>query len=190
MATPGTNDQKTAEDEEINDSNPVIENKTEQTGKGKKKKLLILVGALILLLAGGSFFAISFFKEDPEISEQAEGAPSPEGEKVSEENQKKVKATFALNPFLVNLADIEDVRFIKTTFKLGLAEEPKQEATDMDIAAIRDSIITLLTSKTSEQILTPQGKQLLRDQVRARMNELSLGFNVVEVYIIDFVVQL
>ena len=62
MATPDIN-QITEENKQDNDSNPVIENKTETTGTGKKKKFLILIAALILLVAGGSFFAISFFKD-------------------------------------------------------------------------------------------------------------------------------
>jgi flagellar FliL protein len=55
---------------------------------------------------------------------------------------------------------------------------------------MRDSIITLLTSKTAEQILTAQGKVKLREQIKTRMNELSPELKVVEVYIVDFVVQL
>jgi flagellar FliL protein len=175
------------QDKENKDGNPVIEDKEAKPVKGKKKKLLIITVGLIILLAGGSYFAIPYFKGDTEITEGAEGENAAREETSVE---KKVKATFALDPFLVNLADKNEMCFVKTTFKLGLSSEPQNEVTDIDIASMRDSIITLLTSKTSEQILTTEGKQHLRDQVRERMNELPLEMDIVEVYIVDFVVQL
>jgi flagellar FliL protein len=103
----------------------------------------------------------------------------------------QIKATLPLEPFLVNLADTDASRFVKTTFQLGLAEELRGEAdSSVSIPAIRDSIITLLSSKTAEQILTSQGKDKLRDEIRSRINALSPNIKVVEVFIVDFVVQL
>jgi flagellar basal body-associated protein FliL len=80
---------------------------------------------------------------------------------------------------------------VKTTFQLGLAEVPKEEGKDpVTIAAIRDSIISLLSSKKAEQVLTPEGKETLRQEIRSRVNALSPKTKVLEVYIVDFVVQL
>ena len=184
MATPDAKNTKAAE------SKPVVENKTGETGKRKIKKLWIIVGALILLVAGGTFFALPYFKakngEVPGAEGEAEAAAPAEESPQREE----VKATLALDPFLVNLADKEEIRFVKTTLQFGLAEEPDEEVSKMTIAAMRDSIITLLTSKTAEEILTAQGKDKLREQIRARMNAISPEMKVVEVYIVDFVVQL
>jgi len=98
---------------------------------------------------------------------------------------------FALSEVLVNLADTEESRFVKGTFQMGLAEEPKEKEKDVvAIAAMRDSIITLLSSKTADQILTPQGKDKLREEIRARVNVVSPQIKVLEVFIVDFVVQL
>jgi len=97
----------------------------------------------------------------------------------------------SLEPFLVNLADADEPRFVKTTFQLGLAEELKEEnKSSPSVPAMRDSIITLLSSKTAEQILTSQGKDKLREEIRARINAISPKMKVLEVYIVDFVVQL
>jgi flagellar FliL protein len=74
---------------------------------------------------------------------------------------------------------------------LGLAEELDEEnKSTVSIPAMRDSIITLLSSKTAEQILTSHGKDKLRDEIRSRINAISPRMRVVEVYIVDFVVQL
>jgi flagellar FliL protein len=54
---------------------------------------------------------------------------------------------------------------------------------------LRDAIITLLTSKSSESLFPPEGKLQLKDEINARMNQV-LGANTVKnVYLTDFVMQ-
>ena len=97
----------------------------------------------------------------------------------------------SLDPFLLNLADTDEIRFVKVTFQLGLAEKPKEISKDsVVIAAIRDSIVSLLTSKKADQVLSPQGKEDLRHEIRSRVNTIAPEIKVMEVYIVDFVVQL
>jgi len=167
------------------ESKPTVENKAETGAPRKRSKLWIVIGAgvLVLLLGGLSFFAMPYIRGahgDKSKAKEAEAAKKEE-----------VKATLSLEPFLVNLADPEASRFVKTTFQLGLAEEFKEEGGGASsIPAMRDSIITLLSTKTSDQILTAEGKVKLREEIKARVNKLSPKIKVVEVYIVDFVVQL
>jgi flagellar protein FliL len=162
------------------ESKPIVENKPGVETQGKSRKLLwISICAAIIIIAGSAaFFGAPYLKG--KIGKSAK-KPQPE----------QVKATLALDPFLVNLADKEEIRFVKTTFQLGLAEEPNEEANNTAvIAAIRDSIISLLSSKTAEQILTTQGKDKLREEIRSRVRSVAPRIDVLEVYIVDFVVQL
>ncbi len=168
------------------ESKPIVENKAAVDTKGKPSKLRLLIGSsvLIVVVAGLAFWALHHFK----------GAPKQAGLKekaVQNSGREQVKTTLALEPFLVNLADKDEARFLKTTFQLGLAEDPNEEVkSPVAIAAMRDSIISLLSSKTAEQILTPQGKNQLREEIRSRVNSISPTVKVLEVYIVDFVVQL
>ncbi len=165
------------------ESKPTVENKAEAVAPKKKSKLWILIGSvvLVMVLSGVAFFAMPYIRG-------AHGDKAKAGGAVKKE---EVKATLSLDPFLVNLADPEESRFIKTTFQLGLAEElAKEEGAASPIPAMRDSIITLLSTKTSEQILTAEGKVKLREEIKARVNQISPKIKVVEVYIVDFVVQL
>jgi flagellar protein FliL len=167
------------------ESKPVVENKAPADTPGKSRKFLILICAVVLVIAAGgaSFFVLPAFK----------GARAALGKKFasSEEKKEVVKGTMALEPFLVNLADTEEVRFVKTTFQLGLAEEMKEGSkSSVAVPAIRDSIISLLSSKKAEQILTPEGKETLRKEIKSRVNTISPEMKVLEVYIVDFVVQL
>jgi len=167
MIAPGTNAKPKIE------SRPLVENKAAPQRKGKSPKQRILIGslALVAVLAGAALLTYPRWSRS--------------------DGQGRVKATLALEPFLVNLADTDEVRFVKTSFQLGFAKEPDEDAINsVAIAAIRDSIISLLSSKKAEQILTPEGKAALRQEIRSRVNALSPGAKVLEVYIVDFVVQL
>jgi flagellar protein FliL len=159
------------------ESKPVVENKPGAESKGRSRIVMIGIVALIIIVLGiAAFFGAPYIK-----AKFAKKIPAPE----------QVKATLVLDAFLVNLADKDEVRFLKTTFQLGLAEEPKEEAkSPVVIAAVRDTIITLLTSKTAEQVLTSQGKDKLREEIRSRIRTVAPSMKVLEVYIVDFVVQL
>jgi flagellar FliL protein len=160
------------------ESKPMVENKPGVEPKGRSRFFWALIGfGFFLVLGSAAFFAAPYVK-----TKMA---------KKSVPQREQVKATMTLDPFLVNLADKQEIRFLKTTLQLGLAEEPKEEAKkDVVVAAIRDSIISLLTSKTAEEILSSQGKDKLREEVRLRVRSAAPDIKVLEVYIVDFVVQL
>jgi flagellar basal body-associated protein FliL len=184
MAAPGAPAKPNVEAKPKVENKPVVESKTPVETKERSWKFWFLIGsaAMLILMGVTLFLSLPSFK----------GARTALWAKMAGERKvEQVKATLALDPFLVNLADTDDIRFVKTTLQLGLAEEPKEQTKNsVIIAAIRDSIISLLSSKKADQILTPQGKDTLRKEIRARVNALSPKTKVLEVYIVDFVVQL
>jgi flagellar protein FliL len=164
------------------ESKPIVENKpdAEPAKKSGKGLIMVILGAVVVLGALG-FFGYRYY-----MGKGHKGAAEKTGQTAIKE---EVKDTLALEPFLVNLADKDESRFVKTTFQLGLAEKMKEDSKS-SVPAMRDSIITLLSSKTADQILTPQGKDKLREEIRTRVNAVSPKTKVLEVYIVDFVVQL
>jgi len=155
--------------------------------KSKGSKLWILIAALVLVVAGDlTFRVLSYFSAPKTSAQAAEG-----GNKKSEPEKPKkqeVKGTMNLDPFLVNLADKESVSYVKATFQLGLDKAPGEVEAPV-IAAARDTILSLLSAKTTEQILTVEGKTQLREEIRNRVNAVLPASKVLEVYIVDFVVS-
>ncbi|MDR0842543.1 MAG: flagellar basal body-associated FliL family protein [Acidobacteriota bacterium] len=176
----GENEQKT--------DSPVAENSADAGGKKKSNMLLVIIGVLVFLLvvAVGGFIG---YTRLPALAAGHAGTAEQE-EKPPE--HPAVQGILALDPFLVNLADVDEIRFLKATFQLGLAKKPAGEVdkNSVEVASIRDAIISLLTSKSSEQVITPQGKDTLRKEIKERVNTLSPDNKVAEVYIVEFVVQL
>jgi len=147
----------------------------------KKSKLVLwlLLSAAIVLLSGGGFLARRYFLKP---------TPPP-----ASEDKVEVKSVMNLESFLVNLADIDSARFVKVTFRLGLddAKSGEEYASDQVVlAATRDKIITLLSTKSAEDLLTVEGKERLRKEIREQVNAILPKGKIMEVFIMEFMVQL
>lgn len=155
----------------------------------------ILVGVVSLVLAGDlGFRAISYLKGTGTLDPKAGSASGVKntGPRGPAADKLESKSTVALEPFLVNLADRDAVRFVKVAFQLGMVTEKGSDEFTSNravVAATRDSVISLLSTMSSDQILSPEGKSRLREQLKKKVNSLSEA-KVADVYIVEFVVQL
>jgi len=160
--------------------------------KKSKKLVWILIAAAALVVAGGGGLLLMKYLRPPQASAAA-GGEGPVSREGGQGATGQVKSTFTLDPFLVNLADEENTRFVKVTLRLGLDQAGLGERLAEDpvvVAATRDKIISILTTRTSGQILSSEGKDKLRGEIRDSLNPLLPRGRIVEVYIMDFVVQL
>ncbi|MEN2986142.1 MAG: flagellar basal body-associated FliL family protein [Thermodesulfovibrionaceae bacterium] len=148
---------------------------TKDQSKGKKKLLIILIAAVIIVAAGAtaSYFLIL-------------NKPSSPTETKSKEIQ---GINFAFEPFVVNLMDQGGNKYLKVSIQLELANAKFAEVAKNKTPQLRDAIITLLTNKTSEELITPEGKILLKDEIKNRANQILGEGSVLNVYLTDFVMQ-
>lgn len=164
--------------------------------KPKSSKFWILIIAALGLIVIGdlAFRAFNHFTENRSTAVSASGQAEVKGkapDPAAKAKKADVKSTVVLDPFLVNLADKEEIRFVKATFHLGLEEVSNDVSKNpVDVALMRDTIISLLSSKTSAQILSPEGKNKLREEIRDRINAVAPKAKVQEVFIVEFIVQL
>jgi flagellar FliL protein len=170
----------------------MAEGEEAEVPKKKKRTLVwIIAGVAFLVAAGVGGLLLRDYLRPPQVvaSDDTGGAAKKDKEGI----ESKVKSTMNLDPFIVNLADTDATRFVKLTLRLGLDESGLGEELDRNpvvVAAARDKIISILTTKTSDQILTPEGKDKLRAEVRDAVNPVLPRGKIVEVFIMDFVVQL
>lgn len=175
----------------------VEEEKLPAHSSGIPIKLVILIaGGTLLLGLGGTiaFVKLSGHKENvqAESSEpiQSDVPSKPEGGAAKPQKATNTPgAIYDVDPFIVNLADVPESRYLKLTLKLEL-DRPDVSA---DLAArvpqLRDTILVLLSSKDAASLRTPQGKFQLRDELTLRVNGLLPKGGVRTAYFTEFVVQ-
>lgn len=164
-----------------------------------KVAILAMIGGLVLVLVGvGGYFAYSMLggkkKETHEAKTEGgeHGEPAAEGEGEGgggEENGAKLGVFVSLEPFIVNLASEGGKRYLKVAIQLELGKaESAQEVTNR-MPQIKDAVITVLSSKSSEELLTIEGKFKLKEQILTRINNLLTSGVVKNVFFVEFVIQ-
>lgn len=175
-------------------------------------KYIILV-VLLLVLAGGGYFAyLKFFAKPPaaevpgeakteEAAPKAEEKPAPKEEKKAESGHgeaakgghgekgkdKAPSNNVSLPAFVVNLADPNARRYLKLVIEVEMTSDP--DSLEANKAKIRDSLLLLLSSKTSQDLTTLEGKITLRKEIVDRINQALGQAKVARVYFTDFVIQ-
>jgi flagellar FliL protein len=96
---------------------------------------------------------------------------------------------FDLDPFIVNLSDVPESRYLKLTVKLELDRPDIAAELSARIPQVRDTILILLSSKDTAGLRNPQGKFQLRDELTQRVNALLPKSGVRSAYFTEFVVQ-
>jgi flagellar protein FliL len=161
-------------------------------------KLLIIVSFVALVFGvGGAVVAVKFLggsENASETSEEHKGEATAKSESHGGSGGKQGQAAapgvmFDLDPFIVNLADTPDVRYLKLTIKLEVDNEAVSTELSARVPQVRDAVLVLLSSKDVSAIRTTQGKFQLRDEITQRVNGLLPKAGVRSVYFTDFVVQ-
>lgn len=158
------------------------EGQEEEGGKKKpsKKMIMIIIAVAVLLIGGGA--AAYFLVLNKPKDEKADTA----GKK---EEKKEEGINFPLDPFVVNLSDQGANKFLKISVQLELSGTLLQEKAKGKVPQLRDAVISLLTSKSSDALMTPDGKLQLKDEINIRANQILGQGSVKNVYLTDFVMQ-
>lgn len=172
----------------------MAEEEAQEQPKAKKPILLILVVAVLAVGAGagGAFFFLGgtappSAAAGTEEGEAGTGEGEPESEQAAgEEFQERV---LSLDPFITNITGDGYARLLKMRIDLECdSVETRDEATARS-PQLRDSVLTLLSSKRLADITGFEGKSLLKDDLRERMNQVLTTGQVRSVLITEFVVQ-
>ncbi len=174
--------------------------------KGKGKLLIIIVAVVVLVVAGVAvkMFVLGGKKKPTKKKENTEQqatqeesapppAPAPSYAPINESNLTPV----VVGPLIVNLADVGGDRYLK--IKLVLLEVPsaakkekkegEKEGISLQDAIIRDTIITVLSSKTSDDLLSVSGKEELKNELITAINQALQRNLVRKIYFLDFIIQ-
>lgn len=163
--------------------------------KQNKMILFIIIGVVALLLIILIIVGILIFSGDKEESQSQSNQPlQSAASKSSTANPNSsllsVGPMYPLEQFIVNLVSTGGgKRYLKTSIALEMSIAEMQPELDSKVDILRDTIITILSDKTFEEIQTTRGKQKLKEEILARINEFLVDGRIVNVFFTDFVVQ-
>ncbi|QEA12565.1 flagellar basal body-associated FliL family protein [Comamonas flocculans] len=138
--------------------------------KAKKKWLLIIL-ALLVVLAIAAAGALWFIAKQRSASLD-EDADEPVAQV---EDDKTPPAFLPMDNMVVNLADPGGDRFAQVGITLQLDNGKTAERVKAHMPAIRSGVLLLLSQRTSDELLSREGKEKLAADVRAEVLD-ALGY--------------
>ena len=101
--------------------------------------------------------------------------------------QATVPVFFDLGDFTTNLSDASELRYVKTSVTLEFSNKAPVVEAQNNQALLRDSIITLLNSETSDDIML--NRTQLKDDCMVQLNKHLTTGQVINVYFSDLIMQ-
>lgn len=187
---------------------------SEAPQKGSKKFLIIIILAVVLLGGGGAGAYFLFFSKSAD--EKAEGKDKSKKSKAKAEEEEEeesedtggkgnslkgaipkdenVKEIIELQPFIVNLADEGEARYLRMSVSLGIGGEEggggHEKPGPLLITRVRNAMLAVLSEKKSDDVLTNSGKAKLRKELLKAAKAAAEEAHIEAIYITDFIVQL
>lgn len=152
-----------------------------------KNIIIFSVIAALLLGAMGAGFYVLWGKVSAMEAKIAQLLP--EEEKEGEAAVDEPRPIISLPTMVVNLADKGGRRYLRATLGLELAkmeDEPKLEAR---LPQVKDAALKIMATRSFQEINDIAGKEGLRDEIVASLNDIIKSKAVTNVYFTEFVVQ-
>ena len=163
----------------------------EQAAEKKESgKVWVMKYAPIILVAIVLEAILAYFLVTKVIAPKMRAAT--EESAVEEEQPKAIGKIYEVKDLIVNPAGTGGTRYLNTTIGLEVEDERLIPELENRSPQIRDALIDILVAKTIEQLDGVEDKQVLREEILTKINDMlpttEMG-KVVHVYLIDFVIQ-
>lgn len=163
----------------------------------KNPLLTILMVLNIAAMGTVAFFQYRFMDMEakrPDLTQllkeqknpESSASPEAEGEQKTEEVVKK-ENLLTLDSFTVNLAQGDGPRrYVRLDAVLKMSEDAKAPEFEARKPQIRDTIISILNTKRADDLLKKEGKNILKDEIKASINSFLVDGKVEDIYYISF----
>lgn len=133
-----------------------------------KKMLFIIIGAVVVLLIAGvvGFMVFSKNKAAAADEEGAEPAAAAHAPAAAAHDAHAVPPTYLpMDNMVVNLADPGGERVAQVGITLELVDAHAVDTVKGYMPSIRSGVLMLLSKRTADELLSPEGKQKLIDDI-------------------------
>jgi len=166
----------------------------EAEGDGKKAKgkkglpAFVIYIVVALVMAGAGYF----------VGGKLTGASTDDPQQAEHEDGKKEKGEHAdagpsevylMEDIIVNPSGTGGTRFLSVSIGIETDSKNTVELLEKREPVIKDALITILGSKTIEQLSDTKEKEITRYQIKKRLEQLLKADNIMAVYFTDFILQ-
>jgi flagellar FliL protein len=151
-----------------------------------KSRSLLLIGLLIVLLAIASSVAVYFFldaRDGNGVTDVVDDEPV----------EAPVPIFVTINPFTVNLQSDYGDRLLYVGLSLRVGDEATSTFLTQHMPEVRSRLLMLLSGKSAEELIKPEGKVQLKQQILDLFNEPITTpqptLSIDDVLFSDFIVQ-
>lgn len=143
------------------------------------KIIILAVAFVILATVGSSFATYLIFRGDNE----------PKAADAKAE-VKEIGQTFPVGEFILNLSSSGSRQhFIRTEIVLEVSDRRTITELEKRKPQLRDHFISLIRSRTAEQLSNEAGMELLRFEMLKDANSLVSRGEIVNIYFVDLIIQ-
>lgn len=182
------------------DENSEEEVDGEKSGGGGSKKIFIVIGAivLVLLLLVGGIMAALLSGGDEEMAPPTEqvgqqmmgGAPAEAMPNVRiNKTYLKVGALYEMPLFVANLVSRKGKRYLRIKMNFEMDNESLMAELEMKKAVISDIVLSVLTSKTVEDLSSIKGKSRTKQEIIVTINRSLLDGKIKNIFFTEFIIQ-
>ncbi|MCK5882150.1 MAG: flagellar basal body-associated FliL family protein [Bacteriovoracaceae bacterium] len=167
-----------------------------QSGSGPSKNPLVAVMLIVnfvfmIGLAYMQYVGHQKLANSPSIQDvvksEMKAVMGEDGESVTGEAIKDDGILFPLEGFVANLAQGDGPRrYLRMNVVLKFNKDSNEEEFKARKPQIRDSIIGIVNSKRPSDLLKLEGKNFLKEEIKAAINTFLVDAQVIDVYYIDF----
>jgi flagellar FliL protein len=155
---------------------------TDAVGAKSRTKIWMMLGVIALLLGGGGGAGAWYLTRSGPGHQDPDKAETP-----------RPPLFLALDPFTVNLQEESGEQYLQVGLTLKVDDQGQIDLLKLHMPEVRSRLLMLLSSKKGSEILTPEGKRRLSDEIIAQVKQpLTLNGppqGVSAVFFTSFVIQ-
>jgi len=156
--------------------------------QGFTLKKILMIGVPVLVVQIGLVYLLisNFFAPRVAAGQQGVATESKTDNKVAEDQTTQI---VVVKDVIVNPAGTNGTRFLVTTVGLEVPTvAAKKELEEKEIQT-RDVLITILSGKTLNELVTTEDKDSLRAEIERRVNAILISGKLKNVYLSKFIIQ-
>ncbi|MEY4504126.1 MAG: flagellar biosynthesis protein FliL [Pseudomonadota bacterium] len=168
-------------------------------GGGKKKLIIIIAAVALIVIIGGGAAAFLLLKggheEDPAAADghapaaDAHGAKDTKKAASSGAHAGEMGPVFMVKDMVINLVSEGGSRFCKVGIGLELDNPKMEHEMTKREALIKDVMITVISKKTPEELMTPKGQDSIKQEIMDAINDTLKDGRITKVYFTMFLIQ-